>query len=943
MLLAVLLQTTIYAQHNGRIYGIVGDSNGILPGAKITLGNLQRSTETDLNGEFSLNNVPDGTYTLIVSYLGYADLQETFTIQKGEHLDVGALDFSSVAEELDVIVINSYQAPSQARAYNIQKNAAGIMNVIASDAIGKLPDRNAAEAVQRISGVSIERDHGEGRYVTVRGTPLQWNSTLINGNRMPTSEGTSDNSSGTRTSPLDIFPSEMIEYVQLSKAITPDIEGDAIGGSVNFITKTAPNKQIFNITASGGYNEQARNGLYSASFLYGDRSKDEKFGYMISGSYWKRNWATDNMELVYNPDDFSIMNLQLRDYTGIRRTLGVNTGMEYKFNNNHKLFFRALYTDFQDDERAIENIYEYDLDLFTMRVRRGIIGINLYGAELGGVHTADNGDWTIDWKGSMYTTDMQTRDPKNAPTGAAYMMSMWQTPMTYSGLAPNGKKYLDIDSPAGYQGNPYNRFSPGTTHNVSPNDMNLNMLMSMNMGSFERDWIGESNIKYQPKDNMTLKFGAKLKSKELERGNPMNVYSYLGGADDPIRMGDLQLQNFPYNGGFLSELGNTYADAMLPGITYDQLAQLYDPEILNSELFYKMAMDENNPNSAASFYKGNENVSAAYLMIDYKFANDWRLVTGARFEHTKIEYSGNEVVTNQNNSSEIKPTVSSSSFNAFLPMLHLRYAPQGNFNLRFAYTRTFARANFSDLNPTESISLISTPSVISRGNINLKPTFANNLDLLGEYFFDDIGIVHAGVFYKRLENVIYNAQSFQNIDGTLYRITQPENSEKGWLAGFEVGISKRLTFLPGVLSGLGIDANYTYTASEMNVPHYTINENDELDITTTTEALPNQSKHIFNTALFYEKGKTTVRIAGNYKGAALAVVQGNPENYRWYGENFTVDLSANYKLSKSTTIFMEVNNLTNASLRYYQGNFNRPEQLEFYSTRGMIGVNFNLL
>src|SRR5690554_6505583 len=189
LLLAVLLQTTIYAQHNGRIYGIVGDSNGILPGAKITLGNLQRSTETDLNGEFSLNNVPDGTYTLIVSYLGYADLQETFTIQKGEHLDVGALDFSSVAEELDVIVINSYQAPSQARAYNIQKNAAGIMNVIASDAIGKLPDRNAAEAVQRISGVSIERDHGEGRYVTVRGTPLQWNSTLINGNRMPTSEG----------------------------------------------------------------------------------------------------------------------------------------------------------------------------------------------------------------------------------------------------------------------------------------------------------------------------------------------------------------------------------------------------------------------------------------------------------------------------------------------------------------------------------------------------------------------------------------------------------------------------------------------------------------------------------------------------------------------------------------------------------------------------------
>jgi len=943
LMAGLFFQAAVYAQDHGRVFGSVADTNGKLPGASVSVQELEYTTETDLQGEFSLNSIPPGKYTVIVSYLGHSDLVYEVEVLSGQVNNLGTLTFTTDSEELQGIVITSYQAPSQAKAYNIQKNAAGIMNVIASDAIGKLPDRNAAEAVQRISGVSIERDHGEGRYVTVRGTPLQWNSTLINGSRMPTSEGTSDNSSGTRTSPLDIFPAEMIEYVQLSKAITPDIEGDAIGGSVNFITKTAPDKRTLNLTASGGYNDQVRDGSYGASFLYGDRSKNEKFGYMIAASYWKRNWGTDNMEVVYNPEDHSLENLQLRDYNGVRRTAGINTGFEYRFNHNHKLFLRAIYTDFQDDERAIENIYNFTENDFSMRVRQGIIGINLYGGELGGIHDSDSGKWKFDWKGAMYATDMQSRKPKDSNSKhSSYLMSVFSTPMTYNGLAPDGKRYLDIDSPAGYQGDSYKNLAPRMNGTVTPDDMMLTQLMAIDMGSYERDWVGEMNLEYKPSDKFTIKTGAKLKAKYLERGNPMNIYAYLGGADNPISMGSLEGRAFPYNGGFLTELGNTYSNAMMPGISLDQLGNLFSEENLSNPLFYHIAMDEKNPSSAASFYKGNEDVYAAYVMGDYKLNNNLRLIGGFRYEHTKIKYTGNEVVTLQDETVEIKPTTSTSSFDAFLPMLHLKYSPQGNFNVRFAYTRTFARANFADLNPTESRSLLSAPPTISRGNIDLKPTFSNNFDLLGEYFFDDIGIVNAGVFYKKLENVIYTAQSFRVIDNSLYRLTQPENSESGWLAGFEVGINKRLSFLPGILSGLGVDANYTFTKSEMQVPNYSADANGEVIVTTSQEPLPNQSKHIFNAALFYEKGKTVVRVAGNFKGEALAIVQGNPENYRWYDKNFTVDLSASYKISKKITAFVEVNNLTNAPLRYYQGTSNRPEQLEYYSVRGMAGVNINL-
>lgn len=939
----LLSQVAVYAQDHGRVFGSIADNNGKLPGAVVMIQELNYSVETDLKGEFSLNNIPPGEYTLIVSYLGHSDLVQEIVVSANHVNNLGTLEFTTDSEELEGIVITSYQAPSQAKAYNIQKNAAGIMNVIASDAIGKLPDRNAAEAVQRISGVSIERDHGEGRYVTVRGTPLQWNSTLINGNRMPTSEGTSDNSSGTRTSPLDIFPSEMIEYVQLSKAITPDIEGDAIGGSVNFITKTAPDRRTLNLTASGGYNDQVRDGIYGASFLYGDRSKNEKFGYMISGSYWKRNWGTDNMEVVYDPEDQSIENLQLRDYSGIRRTAGLNSGFEYKFDHNHKLFLRAIYTDFQDDERAIENIYNFNDENFSMRVRQGIVGISLYGGEFGGIHKSESGRWKFDWKASMYATDMESRKPKNSNSKhSSYLMSMFSTPMTYNGLAPNGRRYLNIDGPAGYQGDPYNNLAPNMSQDVTPDDMMLTQLIAIDMGSYERDWVGEMNLDHAVSDKLSFKAGAKLRAKYLERGNPMNIYAYLGGSDHPISMGSLETRPFPYNGGFLTELGNTYQDAMMPGISLDQLGNLFSEENLDNPLYYHIARDESNPSTAASFYRGNEDVYATYLMGDYKISDEFRLVGGVRYEHTKLKYTGNEVVTRDDNTTEINPTTSESSFDALLPMLHLKYTPVSNFNIRFAYTRTFARANFADLNPTESINLISSPPTISRGNIDLKPTFANNFDLLGEYFFDDIGIVNAGVFYKRLENVIYTAQSFQMIDNNLYRVTQPENSEKGWLAGFEVGINKRLSFLPGILSGLGVDANYTFTESEMQVPNYSTNENNEVIITRSAETLPNQSKHIFNAALFYEKGKTMVRVAGNFKGAALAVVQGNPENYRWYDKNFTVDLSASYKISKNITAFIEVNNLTNAPLRYYQGTPERPEQIEYYSIRGMAGVNINL-
>lgn len=944
LLLVFCLSGSAMAQ-NAEIIGSVKDELGALPGANIIVKGTTNGTNTDFDGHFNITNVNPGELTLIVSYIGYKTQEVSIVARKNEPVNVGDISLSS-GNELDQIVIQGNNLPNQQKALNIKKNSIAIMEVLASDAIGKLPDRNAAEAVQRVSGVSIERDHGEGRYVIVRGTPIAWNSTLMNGDRMPSTEGTSDNTGGTRSAPLDIFPSEMIKFVQLSKAITPDMEGDAIGGSVNFITKTAPSKKTLNINLGYGYNNQAQKPIQSGSLVYGDRVAHGKLGFLVSGTYWNRNWGTDNYELVYNQENQAINNLQLRDYLGARTTTGLNTGLEFKPNDKNMLYLRGLYTNFKDEESAVEHIFNFEDGDMDVRVRHGIVDINMHGVEFGGDHKFSNGKLNLDWKLSTYSAEMGNKKVKGSEANTdAYLMATFSAPVTYNNLTSDGYKFLDIDSPAGYNGDHYNNIQPYLSSNVTANDLLLNNKMAYPAYSLEDDYTAKLDLTYNTNDKLKVKVGGKFKRMNLERGTPYTYSLYLGnnyGA--PIAMSDFETRKFPFRGGYLSEIGNPYDNVLVENtMRLDQIDNLFTDEYDANPLFYNIKFDENNPSSAGSFYSGYEQVTAGYAMADFDLTSKLKVIGGVRYEHTNLEYKGHSVVTDADDNTTIENVKNDNSFGSLLPMVHLKYQAQDNLNVKFAYTRTMARANFSELNPTETISLLTTPNTISRGNIKLEPTYSNNFDLIGEYFFENVGILSGGAFYKALENVIYTGRSFQTIDGNLFQVTQPQNSETGWLAGFEVGLSKRLTFLPGILGGLGVEANYTFADSEMEVPMYTTNATSgEVEVTTTTEKIPSQSKHIFNASLFYEKGPLSFRLAGNYKDASLAMVQGNPENYRWYGKNLTVDFTASANLTKNMKVYVELNNLTNEPLRYYQGVSERPEQTEYYSIRGLFGINYQI-
>lgn len=952
----LLMTSRIYAQvSTSSVEGVVLDDYGTLPGAAIIVKGTTIGSITDNSGRFSITNVPSGEVTLLISFIGYENYEKTLTTSEGEIVDIGEIILKQATNELTEVVVKSTYRPSQARALSIQKKSAAIMNVLAADAIGKLPDRNAAEAVQRIQGVSIERDHGEGRYVSVRGAPLKWNSNLINGNRLPAALGTSDGlgTGSDRSVPLDIFPSELIQYVQLSKAITPDMEGDAIGGSVNFITRTAPYERTLNVNVAGGYNNQAQAESYNASVLYGDRFFDDKLGIIISGAAWERNWGTDNYEVIYNADledinqQFSIAQLELRDYLGKRSTLGLNVGAEYNFNDDNKIYFRGISTSFEDDEKSREFLFLFNEDAAQVRERKAIFGTYLIGGEFGGEHQLTK-KTSFNWKGATYRTkaDLGSTPAPNPTEGPGLLLPIFrQENVGFQGLSSDGFKYLEGDAPAGVVGDPFDNIQPNLANPLSPDQLFLEQLINFEQYSEEQDFIGQFDIEHKASEKLTLKIGGKFRTKTRSEASPLTVFipgALVGIPDSPFPLlNTYQTEPFPNNGGFLTELGENYNEQLVDQVTQSELQNLYRPESIESLNAIRIRLDENNPSSAASFFEGTENVIAGYAMLTYNINEKLSFIGGIRNEVTTVDYTGNKTIIDEEDNPNITEVKGSRTTNAFLPMAHLKYSPKENINVRAAYTRTFARPSFGALNPgtTQNDAF----QVISKGNPELKPTFSDNFDLMGEYFFKNVGILSGGLFYKRITDDIFNNTSQQNINGLVYTVSEPRNLESGYIFGLEIGISKRLEFLPGILSGFGIDVNYTFTDSEVDVPVFDVNSEGQIEESISKQPFPNQSQNLYNASLFYEKYGILARIAANYKGKnVVGFSEFGPAHNRWYDENLTLDFSAAYAFSDKLRLFIELNNITNEPLRYFHGNANRPEQVEYYSIRGQIGISYQL-
>lgn len=943
ILFVVLFGSSVFLTTNAQtIKGVVTSDVGTLPTANIVGKSFANSVVSDLDGAFTITAPTAGEAVIEISYIGFETKTITLQLTNGIN-DIGLVQMSpDSSSTLSEIVVTGTMAPSQAKAYNMKKNSFAIMDVMAADAIGKLPDRNAAEAVQRMQGVAVARYHGEADQATVRGTPFAWTSTLFNGSRLPSS-----NVMGNRSSVLDVVPSEMIQYVQVAKAITPDMEGDAIGGSINFITRTAPTKRVLNMSVAGGYNNFSENGTYNGSLVYGDRFFKDRLGVIVSGAIWSRQWGADEFAATYNTGSAileqknSLNTVLFKRYVGKRETKGLNAGAEYKLTPSDKIYVRGMVNKFDDIRPVYESYIDYSNNRFQYNYRYSHYQTTLNGFEVGGDHQM-NEKIKLDWsysnhKAEYYLDTPSTSDNKGLP------IATFRQRITggFNNLSSDGKRYWDFDSPNGVGGTVDN-FETGLANSsevMNPDKLLLSQMVIAQLDNNERDQVGQINLKVEASSKINLKFGAKYRHKDRVSTYGSN-FVYLPGAavgvpNSPalVPMSSLETTNFPKGTEFFGEMNGNFNQFVMNPITKNQLFDMF------GEPFQKAngVMDFTSKTNATSLYTGTENVIGSYAMAEVNVTDNLKIIGGLRNEYTEMTLDGMKAVNG-----ELSPSVVENDYNALLPMLHLKYKLSEKSNLRAAYTRTFVRPNFGDMTPGSSTNTASAPPTITQGNLDLKPTISNNFDLMGEHYFDNVGIISGGVFYKDITDLVFTDMSMQNVGGTDFMVTQAKNLNKAKLYGFEAGINKRFDFLNGFWSGFGVEFNYTF-----------INSSTEVARTTTTEevikdktSLPNQSKNLFNAILFYERNGVMVRLAGNYRGESVENInqQLGADFYTWSDSNFTIDASATVNITKKLKFFVELNNLSNEPVKMFMGNDNRRvTSREWYGSRGQAGIRLDIL
>ncbi|MEO1652494.1 MAG: carboxypeptidase-like regulatory domain-containing protein, partial [Bacteroidota bacterium] len=344
-LLSLMLAFAFGVQaQNGTVTGRVVDENGLgLPGANVFIESLSIGAPSDVDGDYVLFNVPAGQHSLTISFIGYQMVQQSITVPDGAAIEVN-IKMEPGAQVGDAILVLGDRLKGQAKALNKQRAKLNVTNVVAADQIGRFPDANIGESLRRVPGIAVQNDQGEARDIVLRGLARQLNSVMLNGDRVPSAEG--DN----RNIQLDLIPSDMIQTIEVNKTLTPDMDADAIGGSVNLVTRAAPNGLRVSGTAASGFNFIRNNPTFIGNIVLGNRFFDNKVGVVLGASYNNQDYGSDNFEGEWTEDDGQIFmeEFDIRRYDVQRIRRSFSASVDYKINPSNSLTFRTIYN-WRDD------------------------------------------------------------------------------------------------------------------------------------------------------------------------------------------------------------------------------------------------------------------------------------------------------------------------------------------------------------------------------------------------------------------------------------------------------------------------------------------------------------------------------------------------------------------------------------------------------------------
>lgn len=920
--LQVLANVNVNELKHGTIKGrILDTSNQTLPGATIYIDSLHTGVVSDINGFYTLTNIAPGTYKVKVSYVGYSPVEMTITVPEGKTVESDVM-LNDGVKLREVVVGGAFNG--QRRALSSQKNAMGIVNVVSADQVGKFPDSNIGDALKRISGINVQYDQGEARFGQVRGTSADLSSVTINGNRIPSAEG------DTRNVQLDLIPADMVQTIEVNKVVTADMDADAIGGSINLVTKNTPNKRMFNATAGSGYNAVSKKAQLNLGLTYGDRFFNDKLGLMFSGSYQNAPGGSDNAEFEYDVDDGSVVmkEAQMRQYYVTRERQSYSLALDYEFNPDHKISFKGIYNRRNDWENRYRVVYK-DLDesdpseqSIELQTKGGADDTRNARLErqqtmdftLDGEHNL-GGRLLMDWAASF------SRASEDRPNERYFGLKMDNN---------TGENLINTFRGIGGRA-PYSTIAiPG----LDNEGWELDELTNSNQSIYENEWKFRLNFELPLMKGLygnTLRFGGKYTNKEKDRETTMYKYDGEDVNDNPI---------FNDGGAWREHGSSQIRKGFMVGDNYPEGTHFISKKYLGSINFNSM-QGEPDYEEMSGNYHAKEEITSAYLRFDQKLGQKLDLMLGLRMEHTALNYRGLNWVVDEDENESLESTGNrKNSYTNWLPSVLLKYDVNDDLKLRASFTETLSRPKYSALIPSVNYNRADEEATI--GNPNLKPTTSYNFDLSAEYYFKSVGLVSVGFFYKSINNVIVD-EVWKGMDSQLpitgtydYEISKPINAYDADLFGVEVAYQRDFGFITPALKCLGFYGNYTYTANKTKNHHFehrVLEDGEDVDMIGSPE-------HTANASLFFEKWGFNLRLSYNFASAFVDEMGEVAQLDRYYDKVNYLDLNASYTFGKrfKTTIYADVTNLLNQPLRYYQGTKDRTAQVEYYGARFNAGI-----
>jgi len=888
----VLTAGSLWAQKP--VTGVAVDETNIpLPGAIVQLDG-QNKAYTDAQGRFTFSNVPEGEHTVVMDYPGYEKVSQKF--QSGAHLVLRTRLLSSTLNEANVV--GSY-LQGQAKAINKQASNVNTTNIISSDQVGRFPDDNMGDALKRVSGITVQNDQGEARNIIIRGLAPQLNSVTINGERIPSAEG--DN----RNVQLDLVGADMVQTMEVNKTITPDMDADAIGGSINLVTRAALGGRRAFVTGGLQYNPLRQSTTWNGSVSYADRFAKDRLGLVVSASRKDHVFGSDNYEMEW---DFSgaaplVTNYEVRVYNVQRLRQNLSVNADYRLAPGHTLFFSSMMSNRKDWENRFRIRYK-DIELLEDGTYEGEIRMQTKGG-------------ASDVKNARLENQNMNNFALRGEHLFGKLKTDWSVNQSFANeLRPNERyiQYRVKGAPLEWVSNDPGKsvFAP-TGKGRSSEDYGLHEISEQNQNTYDRDRNARLDFTL-PVANGQLKFGGRLRTKEKVRELDFTAFEFLN--DEPT------LQD--------NALATPRMDRFIPGnafFDYPGATQFFDVSTLGAYDFTNAAefAGEDVPEEYASAeFNAHEAILGTYAM----YTRTWKKLTaiaGVRMEQTRNAYEGHLFNLDEGTKTDSSST---SQYTNFLPSLLLKYSLTSTSVLRLAGTSSMARPNYFDLVPHSDYSF--DDGEASFGNPNLKAARATNVDLSFENYFKNIGLFSVGGFYKYIDNFIYTKRSEEIFGGELFQTERPENGNYATVTGMEIAFQRSLG-TSGVWKALNVFGNATLTQSKTDG----IRENEVI-------ALAGTAPVMLNASLAYDTKKFMARLSFNHAASYVDEYGGDATEDRFYGAQSFLDFNTYYRVTKKVRVFVDVNNLTNQPLRYFQNTQEYTMQAEYYGIRAQAGVKWDL-